>query len=447
MFQRLLIANRGEIARRIIRACRKLKIESLAVYTQLDARAIYVEEADESHQLGDDPRTDYLNVDLLLRLAREQEVDAIHPGYGFLSEDFTFAHRCEKEGIIFVGPHWQMLRKAGDKLRAKEMISRAGFPVIPGSLTTESGDDIIIKEAQRIGFPVMLKLRTGGGGIGLGVARCRHELRQRIKETRSRGERVFNSSQLLLEKYLPEVNHIEFQLAADKQQRVIHLLERDCSIQRRHQKIIEESPSPRMDPRLREEMGKRIVKTAEKIGYQNLGTVECLLDQEDNYYFLEINPRLQVEHPVTEMITGIDLVKLQLKLAAEGSGLPGQDQIKGKGHAIQCRIYAEHPKTYLPSPGKVERLVLPEGEGVRVECGIREGDELTPFFDPLVAKVITWGPNRKSSIELMSSSLQNFTVEGIKTNLPLLLDILQDPIFLEGRHNTNYLEERGAGND
>jgi len=439
-FSKVLIANRGEIARRIIRTCRKLGIRTVAVYSEADVQLPFVREADEAYLLGPAPAANsYMNVEKILDIAEQAQAEAIHPGYGFLSENPAFARRCQERGIVFIGPRPEVIHAMGSKIEARRKMKEAGVPVVPGW----DEDIATVEEAKRIaaelGYPVMLKASAGGGGIGMQVVHTPEELEKAFLATRQRAQTYFGSGELFLEKWIDNPRHIEVQLARDVHGNGIHLFERECSIQRRHQKVMEETPSPFLDEARRQALCAAAVRGMEAIGYTNVGTMEFIFDGEGNFYFLEMNTRLQVEHPVTEETTGLDLVELQLRLAAgEPLGIR-QEQLRQNGYALECRIYAEDPKTYYPSPGTVTKLHLPEG--ARYDFAVEEGNPVTPFYDPMIGKVITHGANRREAIERMSRVLADMRVEGLKTNLPLLLEVMRHPDFQAGNYDTNFLQK------
>ncbi|OUM86851.1 MAG: biotin carboxylase [Bacillus thermozeamaize] len=441
-FKKILIANRGEIARRVIKTCRKLGIQTVAVYSEADKEMPFVREADESVLLGPAPAAkSYMDIEKVLDAAIATGAEAIHPGYGFLSENPAFARRCLEKGLVFIGPRPEVIQAMGSKIASRRKMRQAGVPVVPGW-----DEDIpTVEEAKRIaaeiGYPLMLKASAGGGGIGMQVVRTPEELERAFVSTRQRAQTYFGSGEVFLEKWITQPRHIEVQVARDAHGQGIHLFERECSIQRRHQKVLEETPSPFLDERMREALFAAALRGMEAIDYTNLGTMEFIFDGEGNFYFLEMNTRLQVEHPVTEETTGLDLVELQLRIAAgEPLGL-AQEAIRQTGHALECRIYAEDPKTFLPSPGKVERLVLPEG--ARYDFAVEEGNQVTPFYDPMIGKVITSGATRKETIEKMIRVLSEMMVEGLKTNLPLLLEVCRNEAFQEGRFDTGFLAHMG----
>src|SRR5215472_2764236 len=441
MFKKLLVANRGTIAIRIIRACRELGIPTVAVYSTADKDALHVRMADESVCIGPPAAEDsYLSIPSILSAALTYGADALHPGYGFLSENGDFAEACQRSGLQFVGPRARHIRLMGDKPRARRIMKRAGVPVLPGSDgkgVTEVRD--ALADAKRLGFPVLIKAAAGGGGKGMRVVRDVKELERLFPLARAESEAAFSSRTMYLEKYLEHARHVEFQIVADNFRNVLHLGERDCSIQRRHQKVIEESPCPILNARLREKMGKAAIRAAEVVGYSNVGTVEFLLAPNGEFYFIEMNTRIQVEHGVTEMVTGIDLVKESIRMAmGEPLGLK-QRSVKFGGAAMEFRIYAEDPERHIPSPGVVTNHHPPGGLGVRVETALYDGYRVPVQYDPLIAKVIVHAETRAEAIARAKAALREYVVDGIKTNIPLHLKILHDPEFCRGEFSTGFL--------
>lgn len=440
MLKKLLIANRGEIAARIIRTCKKLGIRTVAVYSEADADSLHVKWADEAFLIGK-PRVSesYLNIEKIIEIAKETKAEAIHPGYGLLSENPTFARRCEEEGIVFIGPNANVIASMGSKIEARKTMAEAGVPIVPGISFPLQDVEEAVKTAETIGYPIMLKASAGGGGIGMQIVHTEEELRKAFEGNQKRAASFFGDGAMYLEKYIENPRHIEIQLLADHHGNCVYLWERECSIQRRHQKVIEEAPSPFLDEETRRNMGEAAVRAAKHIGYTNAGTIEFLVDEQKNFYFLEMNTRLQVEHPVTEEITGIDLVEEQLRVAAgERLGYRQQD-IQRNGHAIEVRIYAEDPKTFFPSPGTITAFQLPQGEGVRNETAVTNGIAVTPFYDPMIAKLITKGDTREEAIARMVQALSHYQVEGIKTNIPMLKEVLNHPAFQAGHTTTNFI--------
>lgn len=442
MFKKVLIANRGEIAVRVIRACREMGIATVAVYSEVDAQALHVQLADESYCIGPAPAKDsYLNIANLVSAAVMARADAIHPGYGFLAENADFAEVCGACGIVFIGPDSDAIRKMGDKAIARETMKQAGVPTVPGTEGLIEDTETAVRVANSIGYPVIIKATAGGGGKGMRVAHNEEELAKALRQAQKEAEFAFGNSGVYLEKYLEEPRHVEIQIMADKHGNVVYLGERDCSIQRRHQKLIEEAPSPALDGKLREQMGRAAVLAAKAVNYHGAGTVEFLLDKHGRYYFMEMNTRIQVEHPVTELITGIDLIKAQIAVAA---GYPlsfRQEDVKINGWAIECRVNAENPaKNFRPSPGKINSYVPAGGFGVRIDSAVYPGYEISPFYDSMVAKVIVWGKNRQEAIRRMKRALAEFTIEGIETTIPFHQKLLEHDVFLSGDFNTGFLE-------
>jgi acetyl-CoA carboxylase biotin carboxylase subunit len=440
--KRLLIANRGEIALRIIRASKELDITSVAVYSDVDRRSLHVIQADEAYPLGGSaPRDSYLNQSRIIQIAKDCAVDAVHPGYGFLAENPDFADAVRSAGILFIGPSGAAIRSLGDKTSARKMARRLGVPTITGTVEPIRDVSEALNRASEIGFPILLKAAAGGGGKGMRVVRTEKEFETAFRMAQSEAKGAFGDDRVYMEKYLDSPRHIEMQILADEHGNVVFLGERECSVQRRHQKVIEESPSTAVDDRLRRQLGEAAVGLAKAAGYSNAGTMEFLLDSEGKFYFLEMNTRLQVEHPVTEEVTGIDLVKQQIRVA-EGESLPFQQKdIRMRGHAIECRICAEDPEeSFMPSTGILARYRLPEGR-IRVENGFREGDEISVFYDSLMAKVISWGESRNAAIAAMKRGLGDFSVEGVKSTIPFCRFVLESKDFLEGNLDTRFVEK------
>ncbi len=446
MFTKILIANRGEIAIRVIRACRELGIANVAVFSEADRSSLHVRYADEAYCVGPPPSAQsYLNMDAILDVARRAGAQAIHPGYGFLAENAEFAGRCEAAGIVFIGPPSSAIRAMGSKTSARRLATAAGVPVVPGAIENLT-DAEVERCALEIGLPVVIKAAAGGGGKGMRVVQAAADLPSAIRAARSEAQSAFGDSAIYLERYLTAPRHIEMQILADRQGHTIYLGERECSVQRRHQKVIEEAPSPIVDPALRGRMGEAAVRLAQAAGYVNAGTMEFLVDQERNFYFLEMNTRLQVEHPVTEMVTGLDLVKEQIAIAAGEPLRHRQEDVVIHGAAIECRIYAEDPfQNFVPSPGRIIGLREPGGGGVRMETGIYEGYEVPVYYDPLIAKLITWGRDRLEAAQRMRRALMEYTVHGIKTTIPFHQRVMADPEFLRGAIDTTYIDRRFAG--
>lgn len=440
VFKKVLIANRGEIARRIIRTCERLGIETVAVYSEADSGMPFVKEATTAVCVGPaQAKKSYLDIDNIIQAAKETGADAIHPGYGFLSENPALVRRSEEEGITFIGPSAKAMELMGSKVEARAEMKAAGVPVVPGSNGRLQSLEEALELAEEIGYPLMLKASAGGGGIGMQLVGNADELKKAYDSTKQKAESFFGDGALFLEKWISDPRHIEVQIAADEHGNVIHLFERECSVQRRNQKVVEESPSPYLDEKLRGKLLETAVRGVRHIGYKNVGTMEFIFDGEKNFYFLEMNTRLQVEHPVTEEITGLDLVELQLKLAA-GEKLPfEQKDIHMNGHSIECRLYAEDPKTYFPSPGTIKRLILPEE--ARLDFAIEEGSQVSPFYDPMVGKIIVHGSDRNQAIQKMKKALSRLKVDGITTNRELLFDIMDNASFKKGEYTTKFLDE------
>ena len=442
MLQSVLIANRGEIARRVIRGCRALGVRTVAVYSEADAGWPHVADADEAVLIGPAPaRESYLDGERILEVARRTNAQAVHPGYGFLSENWRFAQACEAAGLIFVGPPWQVIQRMGDKVGARRLMAGVGVPVVPGSDGPVDSAEAAREIAGRIGYPVMIKAAAGGGGIGMLRVKDEAGLAAAFASAQRRAQSAFGSGALFVERFLEAPRHVEVQVFGDGGGRVVHLHERECSIQRRHQKLVEESPAPNLSAVLKARLTEAAVAGARAVGYVNAGTMEFIV-QGDEFYFLEMNTRLQVEHPVTEEVTGLDLVAAQLRVAS-GEPLPWtQEQVPQRGASIECRIYAEDPaKGFMPSPGRITRLVLPEGSGVRVECGVTEGVEVTVHYDPLLAKLITSGRTRDEAIARMSGALGGFVVEGVKTAIPFQQRVMQSAAFRAGAVHTQMVEQ------
>jgi len=441
MFKKILIANRGEIACRVIWACRELGIKTVAVHSEADRDALHVRFADEAVCIGPPPSAQsYLNIPQIISAAEITNVDAIHPGYGFLSENPHFAEVCRECNITFIGPSPEVIRIMGDKSEAKRTMKAAGAPVTPGSEGLIEDEETAIKEAGRIGYPVLIKATAGGGGRGMRVAYNQDELLNAYNTARAEAEAAFKNSGVYLEKYIANPRHIEIQVLGDNRGNVIHLGERECSIQRRHQKLIEESPSPAVSYELRQEMGRVAVEACKRIGYSNAGTIEFLLDEDGSFYFMEMNTRIQVEHPVTEMVTIDDLVEAQIRIAAGEELNYTQDQLIFVGHAIECRVNAEDPDTFTPSPGRITTLNLPSGAGVRVDTAIYDGYFVPPYYDSLIAKVVVHSRSRERAIARMRRALESMVVEGVKTTIPLHLKILNDPDFIAGNFSTRFMD-------
>ena len=440
---KILVANRGEIAIRIMRTCRELEIETVAVYSEADRTSLHVRYAHEAYLIGKAPSNEsYLNIEKIIEVAKACNADAIHPGYGFLSENATFARRCQEEGIIFIGPSPEVIVQMGDKIQAREAMKIAGIPVVPGtegSIETESEALAVIEE---IGLPVMIKASAGGGGKGMRLVKNKSEVVSAVRAARSEAKSAFGDDSVYIEKYITSPHHIEFQIMADQHGNAVHLFERECSVQRRHQKMIEETPSPLMTSELREKMGKSAVEAAKAVNYSGAGTIEFLVDNDLNYYFLEMNTRLQVEHPITERVTGIDLVKQQIKVA-QGEKLEfTQEQLSQKGHSIECRIYAEDPdNNFMPSAGKIYKISEPLGLGVRTDGYVYEGYEIPIYYDPMISKLIVWGKTRDEAIRRMRRALYEYKITGVKTSIKFLERIMSNQNFIQGNYDTHFIEK------
>ena len=442
MLKKVLIANRGEIAVRIIRACREMGIRTVAIYSEVDKDALHVRLADEAVCVGPAPSNkSYLNVKAILETACLTGADSIHPGFGFLSENANFAKICEETGIKFIGPDYKLIELLGNKSKAKETMKRAGVPVVPGSEGLIYSKEQAINLAEQIGYPVMLKASAGGGGKGIRIAYSKEELEKEYDIVKQEAKISFNDDSLYLEKFVEHPRHVEIQILADEQGNCVHLGERDCSIQRRNQKVLEETPSGILDQKTREKMGEVAVKAVKEIGYSNAGTIEFLVDKDKNFYFMEMNTRIQVEHPVTEMVTGIDIIKEQIKIASGEKLAYKQEDIKFEGHSMEVRINAENPdKNFMPCPGTITGLHIPGGNGIRVDTAIYSGYTVPPTYDSMLAKLIVHGKNREESIAKMKSAVAEFVIEGITTNIDFLLKILENKDFKTNNYDTSFLE-------
>jgi acetyl-CoA carboxylase biotin carboxylase subunit len=443
MFKKILVANRGEIAMRVLRACREMGITSITVYSDADRTALHAYYADEVYYIGGAAASEsYLRIDKIIDVAKSSGAEAIHPGYGFLAENTEFARACEEAGIVFIGPTSQAIELLGDKIASKRTMSRAGIPVIPGSDGALENETQAMAMVEDIGFPVLIKAAGGGGGKGMRVVRSRGELVGAIKQATSEARSAFGNPTIFIEKFLEAPRHIEFQILADTHGNVVHLFERECSVQRRHQKLIEESPSAIMTPELRKTMGEAAVKAVKASNYTNAGTVEFMVDKNKKFYFLEMNTRLQVEHPVTELITGIDIVKEQFKIAASEKLCLNQQKIRMNGSAIECRISAEDPENdFTPSTGEITELIEPGGPGVRVDSGIYRGFHVPVYYDPLVAKLLVWAPTRQAAIVRMKRALSEYTIQGIRTSIPFHLLVMNHPRFIAGEYDTTFIDK------
>ena len=442
MFEKILIANRGEIAVRIIRACREMGIKTLAVYSEADATSMHVQLADEAICIGPAASSEsYLKIDRIISAAEVGDVDAIHPGFGFLAENAHFAEVCENCNIKFIGPRSSVIKLLGDKAVARETARKAGIPIVPGSDGPISNEQDAVKLAKKIGYPVIVKAVGGGGGRGMRIAHNDVSLVKGFHTARTEAERAFSNPAVYLEKYIELPRHIEIQILGDQKGRVLHLFERECSIQRRHQKLVEESPSPALDENMRKHITRAAVRIAEKVEYTNAGTVEFLLDAKGNFYFIEMNTRIQVEHPVTEEAVGVDIVKEQIRIAAGEPLTLEQRDIRLMCHAIECRVNAEDPANdFRPCPGRIESYYCPGGHGVRVDSHCYAGYTIPPTYDSMIAKVIAFGHDRRAAIDRMSRALSEFSIQGVKTTIPLQRAIMQDPDFRRGRYSTGFID-------
>jgi acetyl-CoA carboxylase biotin carboxylase subunit len=443
MFKKVLIANRGEIALRIARTCRELGIKSVAIYSDLDINAPFVHFCNEAYGLeGKTSLETYLHIEKIIKICKKSGAEAVHPGYGFLAENADFAKAVTENGINFIGPFAEAIDLMGNKTIARQRMIQAGVPVVPGTEMAIRSQDEAAKIAKNVGYPILVKAAAGGGGKGMRRVDIADELKSSIEAAQREAGAAFGNADVYIEKYVEEPRHIEFQILADSKGKTIHLGERECSIQRRHQKVIEESPSVLLDPEIRKQMGDAAIKAAKACGYQNAGTIEFLVDKNRDYYFLEMNTRLQVEHPVTEMVTGLDIVKEQLLIAS------GMDMTLDKsiecfwGHAIECRIYAENPdNNFSPSPGIIHHIAPPSGPGIREDSGVTTGNEISLYYDPMISKLISWAPTRREAIERMIRALQEYELQGIHSTIPFLIKVLQNKRFIEGNFTTSFIEE------
>ena len=443
MLKKILIANRAEIAVRVMRGCRELGINTVAVYSEGDRAGLHVQIADEAIPIGGAPAVDsYLNMERILEAVQQTGADAVHPGYGFLAENAEFARLCEENGVVFIGPNSLAMGLVGDKVRSRQTMEKAGIPIIPGMQAILSDPEQCSAEAETIGYPVMIKASAGGGGKGMRVVRSPDEVKAAVEAGMREAKAAFGDESVYLEKYIEKPRHVEFQILADNHGRIVHLFERECSIQRRHQKIVEETPSPALDPDLRARMGETACRVMQVAGYNNAGTVEFLLDNNKEFYFLEVNARLQVEHPVTELVTGVDLVHEQIRIAAGEPLRLQQDQLQQRGHAIECRIYAEDPiHNFLPSSGTILFMKEPSGPGIRHDCGIYSGCEVPIYYDPILAKLIVWAADRDMACRRMRNALEDYVVLGVKTSIDFLKEVISHPHFLSGATSTDFIPE------
>ena len=441
MIRKVLVANRGEIAVRVMRSCREMDIASVAVYSEADRKSLHVRYATEAYCIGPSPSSEsYLDIDKILKVAKDSGADAIHPGYGFLSENAEFARRVKEAGIIFIGPEPEAISSMGDKVTARKLMMDVGVNVVPGTNENLETDEQLHRVAREIGYPLMIKASAGGGGKGMRLVKNEGELVGAYRRAKSEARSAFGNDTVYIEKYIESPHHIEFQILADKHGNVIHLFERECSVQRRHQKVVEETPSPLMTPELRKKMGDQAIAAARSVNYAGAGTIEFLVDNDLNFYFLEMNTRLQVEHPITERVTGVDLVKQQI-LIAEGNPLEiKQDDIHQFGHAIECRIYAEDPENnFMPSPGLIKHITEPMGLGVRTDGYVYEGYDIPIYYDPLISKLIVWALTREEAIQRMKRTLFEYKITGVKTSIPFLKRIMDTPDFVNGKYNTHFI--------
>jgi acetyl-CoA carboxylase biotin carboxylase subunit len=443
MIKKVLVANRGEIAIRVMRSCREMDIQSVAVFSDADRTSMHVRYADEAYHIGPSPSSEsYLIIDKIIEVAKKSGADAIHPGYGFLSENAEFTERCKKEGIIFIGPDAFAINTMGDKITARKKMIAAGVPVVPGTTDAITNEEEAVKTIKEIGLPVMIKATAGGGGKGMRLVKEESMILESIQAARSEAINAFGNGDVYIEKYIDSPHHIEFQILADNHGNCVHLFERECSVQRRHQKVVEETPSPIMTPKVRAEMGKHAVAAAQAVNYSGAGTIEFITDNDLNYYFLEMNTRLQVEHPVTERVVGVDLVKQQINIANNEVLNLKQEDLQQKGHAIECRIYAEDAENnFMPSAGRIKHMSEPLGLGIRHDGYVYEGFEIPIYYDPMISKLIAWAETREEAIQRMKRALYNYKITGIKTSMRFLERIMETPDFVKGQYNTHFIEE------
>jgi len=440
---KVLIANRGEIAVRIIRSCREMGIHTVAVFSDADRTSMHVRYAGEAYHIGPSPSNEsYLKIDKILEVAKQSGADAIHPGYGFLSENAEFSRRCKEEGIIFIGPSPEAIMGMGDKITARRTMIKAGVPVVPGTTDAVTSEEEALESIRQIGLPVMIKASAGGGGKGMRLVKEESKILSSLRGARSEAKTAFGNDAVYIEKYIDSPHHIEFQILADRQGNTVHLFERECSVQRRHQKVVEETPSPIMTEEVRAEMGAHAVAAAKAANYEGAGTIEFIMDDKLNYYFLEMNTRLQVEHPITERVVGVDLVREQIRIA-EGNPLPfAQEDLHQSGHAIECRIYAEDTdNNFMPNPGTITHITEPLGFGVRCDGYVYEGYTIPIYYDPMISKLIAWGKTREEAIERMRRSLYEYKISGVKTSIKFLERIMDAPDFRKGGYNTHFIED------
>ncbi|MCF8331534.1 MAG: acetyl-CoA carboxylase biotin carboxylase subunit [Bacteroidales bacterium] len=442
MIQKLLVANRGEIAVRIMRSCREMDIKTVSIYSDADRSAQHVRYADEAYRIGSPPSSEsYLAINKIIQLAKKTKVDAIHPGYGFLSENPEFAERCKEAGIEFIGPDSKAISVMGDKISARKTMQQAGVPVVPGTTEPIIDESLVLNKIRDIGLPVMIKASAGGGGKGMRKVTEEKEILAAVRAAKSEAKDAFGDDSVYIEKYIESPHHIEFQIMADKYGNTVHLFERECSVQRRHQKVVEETPSPVMTPQVREIMGQHAVNAAKAVNYHGAGTVEFITDDDLNFYFLEMNTRLQVEHPITERVVGVDLVKEQINVANGNRLSFVQEELSQKGHAIECRIYAEDPDNkFMPSPGKIKHISEPLGLGVRHDGYVYKGYVIPIYYDPMISKLIVWGESRTEAINRMRRALYEYKITGVKTSIQFLEKVMKHPEFEKGIYNTHFIE-------